>query len=181
MLTPLASMGRGDYAREVLWAQLDRRQPKGWHVWAAAAGSDPRQPGQIGSMPDIRASAAYVTAVRGLAARETHQRLDLFSGAPSEWLQHGEGYRVYGMPTAFGPLDLSGYWNRNRFIVEIDGGARPPEGYRIWWPLQIEPERVVANGESLKTFDAQGATLPHDFKGTVEVFFPSHAPWPREP
>jgi hypothetical protein len=181
MLTPLASMGRGDYAREVLWAQLDRRQPKGWQVWAAAAGSDPRQPGQIGSMPDIRASAAYLTAVRGLAARENHQRLDLFSGAPSEWLQHGEGYRVYGMPTEFGPLDLSGYWNKNRFVVEIGGGVRPPEGFRIWWPLQIEPERVVANGESLKTFDAQGATLPHDFKGAVEVFFPAHAPWPREP
>lgn len=181
LLVPLASMGRGDYAREVLYALLDRRQPPGWQVWANVAGSDARQPGQIGFMPDIRSAAAYVTAVRGLAARETDRRLDLFSGAPAEWLQHGDGYRVYGMPTAFGPLDLYGYWHRNRMVVEIGGSARPPEGYRIWWPRQIKPERVLANGSHLEAFDARGASLPHDFKGTVEVTFPFPAPWPRDP
>jgi hypothetical protein len=181
LLVPLASMGRGDYAREVLYALLERRQPAGWHVWADLGSSDPRQPGQIGFMPDLRAAAAYVVGVRGLAARETGQRLDLFSGAPAEWLQHGKGYRVYGMPTAFGPLDLHGFWQQNRLVVEIGGGSRPPEGYRIWWPRQIAPERVLANGSPVKTFDAQGANLPHDFKGRVEVTFPFLAPWPRDP
>ncbi len=181
LLVPLASMGRGDYAREVLYALLDRREPRGWNVWADAAGSDPRQPGQIGDMPDIRASAAYLIAVRGIAARETGKRLDLFSGAPAEWLQHGDGFHVFGMPTEFGPLDLSGYWHQKQFTVEIGGGAQPPEGYRIWWPRQVMPERVVANGETLETVDAQGALLPHDFKGTVEVSFPFSAPWPRDP
>ena len=181
MLTPLAQMGRGDYAREVLYALLERRQPMGWHAWADVAGSDPRQPGQVGSMPDVRVAAAYFTAVRGLAARESGKRLELFSGAPAEWLQHGDGFRTYGMPTAFGPLDLSGYWTKNLFTIEIGGGARPPEGYRIWWPRQIAPERVLANGKQIKTFDAQGDTLPHDFKGKVEVVFPFLAPWPRDP
>ena len=181
MLVPLSCAGRSDYAREVLYGLLDRRIPPGWHGWADALGSDSRQPGQIGFMPDIRAAAAYYIAVRGLAARETEKRLDLFSGAPAEWLQHGDGFRVYGMPTEFGPLDLSGYWNKNRFIVEIGGGARPPEGYRLWWPRQIAPERVLFNGENLKTFDAMGADLPCDFKGTIEVFFPFMAPWPRDP
>ncbi len=180
-LTALAQMGRGDYAREVLYALLDRRQPRGWHAWANVAGSDPRQPGQVGPMPDVRVAAAYFTAVRGLAAREAGKRLELFSGAPAEWLQHGDGFRAYGMPTAFGPLDLSGYWNRDLFTIEIGGGARPPEGYRIWWPRQIAPERVLANGKPIKTFDAQGVTLPHDFKGNVEVVFPFLAPWPRDP
>ena len=181
LLTPLAQMGRGDYAREVLYALLDRRHPLGWHVWANVAGSDPRQPGQIGPMPDVRAASAYFTAVRGLAARESGKRLDLFVGAPAEWLQHGDGFRVYGMPTAFGPLDLSGHWQRDRFVVEIGGGARPPEGYHIGWPRQIAPERVLANGKHVKNFDAQGATLPYDFKGVVEIVFPFLAPWPRDP
>jgi hypothetical protein len=181
LLVPMAAMGRGDYAREVLYAQLDRRHPWGWQVWADVAGGDPRQPGQIGVMPNVKAAAAYVTAVRGLAARETDQRLDLFSGAPAEWLQHGEGFQVFSMPTEFGPLDLYGYWHLNRLVVKIGGGARPPEGYRLWWPRQIAPERVLANGENLKTFDALGATLPHDFKGKVEVVFPFMAPWPRDP
>ena len=181
LLAPLASMGRGDYAREVLYALLERRQPAGWQVWADAMGSDVRQPGQIGAMPDVRAAASYLIGTRGLAARENGKRLELFSGAPAEWLQYGEGFRVYGMPTAFGPLDLSGFWQKKQFTVEIGGGAQPPEGYRIWWPRQMLPERVLANGTRLETVDAQGAYLPHDFKGTVEVTFPFSAPWPRDP
>ncbi len=181
LLTPLADMGRGDYAREVLYALLDRRQPKGWHVWPAAAGNGPRPPGLPGTMPDIRAAAAYAIAVRGLAARETGQRLDLLSGAPAEWLQHGDGIQSFGMPTRFGPLDLACIWAKDRMVVTIGGGARPPEGYRLWWPRQIAPERVLANGEHLRTFNAQWADLPHDFEGTVEAVFPYQAPWPREP
>ena len=181
LLVPLAAMGRGDYAREVLYALLDRRQPAGWNTWANARGSDLRQAGQIGDMPDIRAAASYFIGVRGIAARETGNRLDLFSGAPAEWLQYGDGFRAYGMPTAFGPLDLSGYWHKKTFTVEIGGGAQPPEGYRIWWPRQVAPERVLANGERLEKVDALGADLPHDFQGTVEAFFPYSAPWPRDP
>ena len=181
LLIPLASMGRGDYAREVLYALLDRRHPSGWNTWADAQGSDLRQTGQIGDMPDLRAAASYFIGVRGIAARETGGRLDLFSGAPAEWLQYGEGFQVYGMPTAFGPLDLSGYWHKKKFTVEIGGGAQPPEGYRIWWPRQVAPERVLANGERLEKVDALGADLPHDFQGTVEAYFPYSAPWPRDP
>ena len=132
-------------------------------------------------MPDIRAAASYLIGVRGIAARETGNRLDLFSGAPAEWLQYGDGFRVFGMPTAFGPLDLSGYWHKKKFTVEIGGGAQPPEGYRLWWPRQVAPERVLANGERLEKVDALGADLPHDFQGTVEAFFPYSAPWPRDP
>jgi len=181
LLTPLARMGRGDYAREVLYAQLERRQPPGWQLWADVMTMDPRQPGQIGPMPDLQAASAYFIAVRGLAAREEGQRLDLFSGAPAEWIQHGEGYRVYGMPTEFGPLDLFCYWQRDRMWAEIGGSAEPPEGYRLWWPRQIAPDRVLANGMPIKSFDAQGLDLPHDFKGSIEVFFPYMAPWPRDP
>ena len=181
LLAPLAGMGRGDYAREVLYDLLNRRQPAGWHVWADAIGSDPRQPGVAGTMPDIRSAAAFLIGARGLAARETGKRLDLFSGAPAEWLQHGEGFRVTDMPTEFGLLDLSGHWHKKEFTIEIGGLARPPGGYRIWWPRQITPERVLANGEPLKTFNAQGADLPHDFQGKVVAFFPFSAPWPRDP
>ena len=181
LLVPLAAMGRGDYAREVLYSLLDRRVPPGWQVWAAQAAGDIRQPGQIGPMPDLRAAASFYIAARGLAARETAQELDLFSGAPAEWLQHGGGFQVYGMPTQFGPLDLYGFWKADRMVVQIGGGARPPEGFHVWWPRAIAPERVLANGENLKDFDAQGARLPHDFKGTLEAFFPYKAPWPRDP
>jgi hypothetical protein len=181
LLGPLAAIGRGDYAREVLYALLSRRQPRGWHTWADGVMDDARKPGVLGGMPDIRAAAAYVLGVRGLAARETDQRLDLFSGAPAEWLQHGDGFRVYAMPTAFGPLDLHGYWHRDRMRVEIGGAARPPEGFRIWWPRQIAPDRVLANGEPVREFDACGVDLPHDFRGVVEVSFPFLAPWPRDP
>ena len=181
LLGPLAQMGRGDYAREVLYALLDRRRPAGWQAWADAMPGEARQPGLAGFMPDRRAAAGYVIGVRGLAAREAGRRLDLFSGAPAEWLQHGEGFQVFGMPTAFGPLDLRGTWRRDRMVVEIGGQASPPEGYRIWWPRTAAPTRVLANGAHLMDYDALGADLPHDFKGTVEAVFPYLAPWPRDP
>ena len=185
MLVPLAAMGRGDYAREILYALLDGRRPPGWQAWAAG-GAGRRPPGAgpgpgIGFMPDLRAAAAYVLGVRGLAVREAGRRLDLFCGAPAEWLQHGDGYHVYGAPTAFGPLDLRGRWHRERFTATIGGGARPPEGYRLWWPRHGLPDRVLANGSHLRDYDAQGVDLPHDFQGTVEAVFPFAAPWPRDP
>jgi len=40
---------------------------------------------------------------------------------------------------------------------------------------------VLAKGEPIQTFDSQGVDLPHDFYGRVDVFFPSPAPWPRDP
>ncbi len=180
LLIPLASMGRGDYAREVLYDLLERRQPRGWQVWPDVVPADVRRPRQVGFMPDVRAAAAYVIGVRGLAARETGRRLDLFSGAPAEWLQHGTGFEVHAMPTAFGPLDLSGHWAGDRFRITIGGAARPPEGYRIWWPRQVRPIRVQANGRAVETFDERGVTLPYDFTGQVEAVLPYSAPWPRD-
>ena len=84
------------------------------------------------------------------------------------------------MPTAFGPLDLSGHWSGDRFRITIGGAARPPEGYRIWWPRQVLPIRVQANGRAVDTFDERGVSLPHDFAGQVEAVFPYSAPWPRD-
>jgi|GEM_PF-704128 hypothetical protein len=181
LLGPLSTMGRGDYAREVLYALLDRRHPRGWNVWTRARGAELRQPGPVGDMPDLRAAAAYVIGVRGLAARENGKQLDLFCGAPAEWLQYGDGFRVYGMPTAFGPLDVAGFWQKKQFSVEIGGGAHPPGGYRIWWPRQVRPDRVLANGQRVGDYDALGCDLPHDFKGRLEAFMPYAAPWPRDP
>ena len=181
LLVPLAAMGRGDYAREVLYSLLDRRHPLGWNAWARGRGAELRQPGAVGDMPDLRAAAAYVIGARGLAARENGKKLDLFCGAPAEWLQHGDGFRIYGMPTAFGPLDLAGFWRKQQFLVDVGGGARPPGGFRVWWPRQVRPDRVSANGKRVESFDAQGCDLPHDFQGRLEVVFPFLAPWPRDP
>ncbi|NCD21921.1 MAG: discoidin domain-containing protein [Spartobacteria bacterium] len=181
LLGPLAAMGRGDYAREVFVSLLAAQRPPGWQSWPRARNADPRQPGPVGDMPDLRVAAAYVMGTRGLAVRENGKKLDLFCGAPAEWLQHGDGFQVYGMPTAFGPLDLAGYWQKKQFTVDVGGGAQPSGGYRVWWPRQVRPERVLANGERVAGFDALGCDLPHDFKGRLEAFMPYSAPWPREP
>ncbi|NLB65138.1 MAG: hypothetical protein GX803_01540 [Lentisphaerae bacterium] len=180
MLTPLASMGRGGYAREVLGALLAGRRPKGWHGWLSRTGAPLPGGATPGVMPDPRMAAAFVLGVRGLAVQEVGRRLDLFCGAPAEWLQHGDGFSVVNAPTAHGLLDLHGSWNQNRFVVEIGGEARPPEGYRLWWPRYGQPERVTANGKAVKEFDKQGMDLPHDFRGRIEAIFPNAAPHPRK-
>ena len=178
---PLARLGRGDYAREVLVQRLERRVPPGWQTWPDRVSPDPRRKGEIGSMPDARAAAAWVVGVRSLIADERGRRLDILPGPFMEWLQYGDGLRVEHMPTAFGPLDLSAYWTEDRFRVEIGGEARPPAGYFVRWPMTDLPERVTANGVPLTDFDATGCPLPHDFRGTLEATLPYLAPWPREP
>ncbi len=132
-------------------------------------------------MPDIRAAASYFTAVRGLAAIETHQRLDLFCGAPAEWLQQGDGYRVFGMPTAFGPLDLSGDWDGNTFIVKSTAGPARRRAIASGGRGRLRPNACWPMGKASRHSMHIGASLPHDFQGTVEAVFPYLAPWPREP
>ena len=178
---PLARLGRGDYAREILAMRLERRVPAGWQTWPDRVSPDPRRKGEVGPMPDARAAAAWIVGIRSLLADERGRRLDLLAGPPMEWLQYGEGVRVEHMPTAFGPLDLAAFWTEDRFRVEIGGEARPPAGYFVRWPLTDLPLRVTANGVPLTDFDATGCRLPHDFRGTIETTLPYLAPWPREP
>ena len=70
-------------------------------------------------MPDTTAAAAYLIAVRTLIADERGNRLDLLQGPPMEWLQYGEGLGAEHIPTQVGALDLSAYWNEDRFTVTV--------------------------------------------------------------
>jgi hypothetical protein len=178
---PYARLGRGDYARELLAQRLERRTPLRWHAWPDSVSPDPRRRDPSGPMPDTAAAAAYLIAVRTLIADERGNRLDLLQGPPMEWLQYGEGLRVEHMPTQFGTLDISAWWNEDRFTVTIGGDARPPAGFRLRWPLTGLPDRVTLNGAAWQDFDSTTCTLPHDFRGTVEATLPYLAPWPREP
>lgn len=183
-LIPFSRMGRGDYARELVYAFLELRQPKGWHFWGEIAGRDPTIPGQIGEMPDVLASSYFVLGVRSLLVRESENALHLLRGVIPEWIQHGdEGMNIYGMITQFGPLDLAVKWKEKVLFVEIGGAATPPAGYRLYWPRAIRPDSVLVNGVPLADahINNRYCTLPHDFKGTVRVLFPFRAPWPRDP
>ena len=176
---PYARLGRGDYAREILYMRLEHRYPPGWHTWPAAIAPDSRRRTETGPMPDPRAAAAWLLACRTLIADERGPRLDLLQGPPMEWLQYGDGLTVEHLPTPFGPLDLHAYWNEDQFTVEIGGQARPPAGYRVRWPLTGLPDRVTLNGVPVTDFDPTGILLPHDFRGTPSAP-PPHLP-PRPP
>jgi hypothetical protein len=178
---PYARLGRGDYAREILYMRLERRHPPGWHTWPASVAADPLRRTETGPMPDPLAAAAWILACRTMIADERGTRLDLLQGPPMEWLQYGDGLRVERMPTPFGPLDLHAYWTEDRFTVEIGGQARPPSGFRVRWPMTDLPDRVTLNGTPTTDFDSTGITLPHDFRGTLSATLPYLAPWPRDP
>ena len=181
LLLPLARLGRGDYARELLSMRLSLRHPDGWQTWPDRVARPIRQKSIVGAMPSARAAAAYLLGVRALILDERGQRLHLLQGTPWEWLQFGEGLRADHLPTVFGPLSLRATWHEDHFSVELSGNTRPPEGYRIHWPMNVRPDRVTANGETWTDFDTRGCSLPHDFRGRLDVFLPSSAPWPREP
>jgi hypothetical protein len=64
-------MGRGDYAREVLYSLLDRRLPWGWNAWARAGGADCANPARSGDMPDAARGGGLRDRRARPAARET--------------------------------------------------------------------------------------------------------------
>ena len=178
LLLPLALCGRNDYAREILFALTDAVKPAEW-------GAIPLFfPSGFTDMPSSRAAAHYALALRQILVHEdpSHQVLHLLAGAPPEWLQLGDGLVLSDAPTAYGPVSVAARWGRRRLSVEISGAAIPPGGYRVWWPRQIRPKRVTLDGVPLdeSAFDAQGASVPRLFKGTLEAFFEDRAPSPRD-
>ena len=178
LLLPLALCGRGDYAREILFALTDAVKPAAW-------GAIPLFfPSGSTDMPSSRAAAHYALALRQILVHEdpSKQVLHLLAGAPPEWIQLGDGLELSDAPTAYGPVSIKARWGRHRLTVEIGGSALPPGGYRVWWPRQIRPKRVSLDGVPLdaSAFDAQGASVPRLFKGKLEAFFEDSAPSPRD-
>ncbi len=143
-----------------LWTILDwtlgHQSMAGVYAWAE--GID-RQTGGfgIGDMPHGWAAAEYVNLMRDCLIMEQNGQLALGAGVPFRWLTDGQTVAIENAPTQFGVggMRMRGYLKgpptgRSGVSGQIQvtrlGDARPPGGFRLVFPFDQVPSRVIVDG-----------------------------------
>jgi hypothetical protein len=109
------------------------QQPAGWNQWAEVVSSTPRKPFFLGDLPHAWVASDYVRSVLDMFAyaRERDQSLVLAAGVPEAWLA-GDGIRVRGLRTPYGPLGYSLKREGDGYRFTLDAGLRlPPGGFVV--------------------------------------------------
>jgi hypothetical protein len=160
ILGALVRLGRREDAHELLDFFLSDRRPRAWNQWPEISWRDPRSPGHLGDVPHSWIGAEYVLAVLGMLAHESPggDALVLAAGVSEAWLD-GEGVRVEGLPTGWGPL---GYHLRREgpgaLRLDLAPGLRVPPGGIVVRPPLARPLAGV-EGDGAEVVDARSATL----------------------
>jgi hypothetical protein len=142
----------GDKDREMWlmrWFTKDTR-PMGWNQWAEVVFQDARAPVYIGDMPHTWCAAEFVREIRDYFAYEddSDKSLVLGSGVPEGWLS-GEGIRVQGLATAYGPVSLEASSQGSVDTYQVSGSALAPGGVWLVGARSATPKAVTVNGLSV--------------------------------
>jgi hypothetical protein len=145
----LVRLGWRDVAEEFLEFYLRDRRPNSWNQWPEISWRDPRSPGHLGDVPHTWIGAEYMQVFASLFAyeREADQSLVVAAGVPDRWISQ-RPLAVEGLPTWYGPLDLSLQRLRDgRLEVRIGGDLRLPPGGIVLRPPGPGPiHRVEVEG-----------------------------------
>jgi hypothetical protein len=122
-------LGWRDRARQAHEWLMTYRRPLGWRHWAEVARRDARAPGFIGDMPHTWVGSDFIRSTLDMLAYEddADSSLVIGAGVPDEWLA-GEGVRVSGLHTTYGPLSFRMTREGEYVDVAVDGGVRVPRG-----------------------------------------------------
>ncbi len=153
------ALGQKERANFLLEYLMQCRQPPAWNHVAEVVLGDPRIGSYIGDMPHTWAGASLVNSVILMLVRESGDRLVLFDGAPESWVRDGQGIRLENVGTYFGPLNATAKMTGNTLTVRV-GGANPPGGFEIRWPVSGAPSRIVVDGRELPGVDSTACTVP---------------------
>ncbi len=147
----LVRLGWRDVAQQFLEFYLSDRRPKAWNQWPEISWRDPRSPGHLGDVPHTWIGAEYMHVFASLFAyeREADQSLVLAAGIPTNWISR-RPLSVQGLPTWYGPLDLSlRQLSDGRLEVDIGGDLDVPTGGIVLRPPgrgQIETVEIEGRG-----------------------------------
>ncbi|MSQ23838.1 MAG: hypothetical protein EXR58_04690 [Chloroflexi bacterium] len=108
-----------------------------------------------GDMPHNWVAAEYVSLVRDMLVYESDDRLALAAGVPAEWLPDGDGIRVTGLATYFGPVSYELRRFGQRLSLALEMSTPPPGGYEVHLPFDLTNVTIdggkptVATGRAL--------------------------------
>ena len=150
-------------ADELLHSLVRHRRPLEWQVLAEVIHSRERYNGYLGDMPHTWIGAEYARTIFGMLAQEDLDRLTLLAGAPSSWVA-GEGLKVDGLPTMYGPLSMSARQQGKQLWVKLGSGLGKDTPLSVNWPSRQKPSRVTVDGKQVADYDANGIVLGKPFK-----------------
>lgn len=171
-VSAMVRLGRRDRANRLLDIYMADRRPAAWNGWAEVVGRDPRAIRFIGDMPHAWVATDFIRAALDLFAyeRQDDEALVLGAGLDRAWLT-GEGAAIRGLHTRWGTLDLAVRIAGDRLVADVDGGARPPGGFVLPWPLAGRPGHATVNGRPAR-FAADGLRLAADGPLRIEIAIP---------
>ncbi len=149
--TALLRLGWKERALALLTWWISEQQPPAWRQWPEVAHRDRRAPRFLGDLPHGWVASSFARALRRLFADERDEDgvLVVAAGVPEAWVREAPGVRVRGLPTHFGPLDLTLFAeSETRVTVSLGGDCRPPGGILLASPLARPLREVVISGRS---------------------------------
>jgi hypothetical protein len=155
-------LGSRDRASQALEFFLRHRLPAGWRQWPEIAYRDPRTPRTLGDLPHTWVGSDYVRSVLDMIAfeRDRDSTLVLAAGLPYAWIE-GDGLRVRGLRTPYGPLSLELVARGGAIEVKIDRGLRPPAGGLVVLPPARVPLEAVTIDGRAAALTPEGGAIVH--------------------
>lgn len=168
-VSAMVRLGWRDRANDLLDFYMRDRRPAGWNGWAEVVGRDPREIRFIGDLPHAWVASDFIRAALDLFAyvEPDAQAIVLGGGMDAGWLR-GDGSKIRGLRTPYGAIDLAMRADDRRLTVTIDGGARPPGGFVLRWPLNGAPGRTTVNGRAAR-FEGKQLRVPAGTAMTIVV------------
>jgi len=170
----LVQLGKRAEALELLKFFLSDRRPRRWNQWPEISWRNPRSPGHLGDVPHTWIAAEYMLAFASLLAyeRRADDALIIGAGVDAKWLAARGGISVRGLPTWYGPLDLTMKREaKGALLVELGGNLRLPRGGFIVRPPGDHAIRAMTiNGRTTSTFNEREAVI-HELPARVILSF----------
>lgn len=157
-VSALVRLGWRGQANRLLDLYMADRRPAAWNGWAEVVGRDPREVRFIGDMPHAWVATDFIRAALDLFAYIDGDAVVLGAGLDRGWLE-GKGAAMRGQRTPWGAVDLHMRIEGRTLVAEIGGGARPPGGFLLPWPLEGRPGRATVNGSPAR-FGRDGLRIP---------------------
>ncbi len=147
-VSAMVRLGWRERANRMLDFYMGDRRPGGWNGWAEVVGRDPREIRFLGDVPHAWVASDYIRAALDLFAYvdQERQAIVLAGGLDGDWLA-GTGSDVRGLRTPFGTVDLAIRAEGDTVVATIGGGATPPGGFVLPWPLGGEAGRATIDGK----------------------------------
>lgn len=150
-VSAMVRLGWRERANRMLDFYMGDRRPGGWNGWAEVVGRDPREIRFLGDVPHAWVASDYIRAALDLFAYvdQDAQAIVLAGGLDDDWLAE-KGSDVRGLRTPYGTVDLAIRADGDAVVATIGGGAMPPGGFVLPWPLSGEAGRATIDGKAVK-------------------------------